>query len=56
MTAIKKDVINKAVIDHRTDLVNYPYFMVFEMCEIDLHWKRQGRRTRIVNVYDNRVE
>ena len=41
MTAIKKDVMNKAVIDHRTDLVNHPYFMVLEMPEIDLRSKGQ---------------
>lgn len=55
MTTIKKDVMNKAVIDHRTDLVNHPYFMVFEMREIDLRSKKPGKKTRIVNVYNNRV-
>lgn len=36
MTAIKKDMVNKIVIDHRTDFINYPYFMPLEIRELNL--------------------
>lgn len=55
MTAIKKDMINKAIIYYRIDLVNYSYFMVFKMRENNLHFKSPEKKTHIVNVYDNRV-
>lgn len=55
MTAIKKDMINKVMIDYRINLVNYSYFMVFDMRENNLRLKRPGKKTYIVNVYDNKV-
>ena len=55
MTAIKKDLGDKISVDHRTDLIHHRYFMLLQICKIDPQSKRPGRKTRIVNVYDNRV-
>ena len=55
MTAVRKDFVDKIVVDHRTDLLNHPYFMLLEIRELDPQSKRPGRKTRVVNVYDNRV-
>ena len=35
--------------------INHPYFMLLEIRELDPRSKRPGRKTRVVNVYDNRV-
>ena len=43
------------MIDYRINLVNYSYFMVFDMRENNLRLKRPGKKTYIVNVYDNKV-
>ena len=53
MTAMKKELVDKIVVDHRTNLVNHPYFMLLEIRELDLQSKRPGRKTRVINVYDN---
>lgn len=55
MTAIRKELTDKIVIEHRTDLINHPYVMLLEICELDPRSKKPGRKTRAVNVYDNRV-
>ncbi|EED14176.1 hypothetical protein TSTA_103950, partial [Talaromyces stipitatus ATCC 10500] len=46
VTAIRRDLVRDLVVEARTDLANHPYFMVVDVLE-------QGRRTRIVNCYDN---
>lgn len=56
MTTVKKVLIDKGVINHRTNLIDHPYFMLLEVCEIDSRFKRPGRKVRIINVYDNWIE
>ncbi len=55
MTAIQKELTDKIVIEHRTDLINHPYVILLEIRELDSRSKKPGRKTRGVNVYDNRV-
>ncbi len=55
MTAVRRTLVDKIVVDHRTDLINHPYFMLLEIQELDPRSKRLGRKTRVVNAYDNRV-
>ena len=55
MTAVRKDLVDKIVVDHRTDLIDHPYFMLLEICELDLRSTRPGRKTRVINVYENRI-
>ena len=35
MTAVRKDLLDKIVVEHRTDLVNYPYFVHLEIWDLD---------------------
>lgn len=51
--AVRKELINKIVVDHRTNLVNHLYFMLLEIWELDLRSKRPKRKTQVVNIYDN---
>ena len=46
VTAVRRDIVDKIVIEARTDLANHPYFMVIDVIE-------EKRRTRVVNCYDN---
>lgn len=55
MTAVRKNLTDKIVVDHRTDLINHPYFMLLEIRELDPQSKRPGSKTQVVNVYDDRV-
>ena len=40
------------MIDHRTDLLNYVYFMLLEICKQDTQFKRLGQKIQVVNLYD----
>ena len=31
MTAVRKELVDKIIIDYRTNLVNHPYFMLLEI-------------------------
>ncbi len=55
MTAIRKELTDKIVIEHRTDLINHPYVMLLAIRKLDPRSKKPRRKTRAVNVYDNRV-
>ncbi len=55
MSAVRKDLTDKIVVEHRTDLINHPYFMLLEIRELEQQSKTPGRKTRVVNIYDNRV-
>ena len=46
MTAVRRDIVVKVVIEARTDLVNHPYFIAVDIVE-------RGRRTRVLNCYDS---
>ena len=55
MTAVRKDLLDKIFVEHRTDLINQPYFVLLEIWDLDQQTKRPGRKTRVLNVHDNRV-
>lgn len=55
MTAVRKDLGDKIMTDHRTDLIYHPYFMLLEIRELDSQSKKPRRKTQVVNVYNNRV-
>ncbi len=54
-TAIRKELTDKIVIEYRTDFINHPYVILLEIRGLDPRSKKPGRKTRAVNVYDNRV-
>ena len=35
MTTVRKNLVDKIVVDHRMDLVNHLYFMLLELQELD---------------------
>jgi hypothetical protein len=43
------------IIEARTDLINYPYALVLNIWDIQPVTKTKKRRTRLINVYDNRI-
>ena len=46
VTAVRRDIVDRVVINARTDLVNHPYFVALDVVE-------RGRSTRVVNCYDS---
>ena len=55
VTAIRKDLMNKFVVENKTNLVNSPYFILLEIRELDQQLRKPRRKMRALNVYDNRV-
>ena len=55
LTAVRKDMLSKVVVKNWTDLVSQPYCMVLDIREPQPQEGKAFRRTRVVNIYDNKV-
>ena len=55
LTAIRKDILNKIIIENWTDLASHPYCIVLNIKELNPVSRKYFRRTRIVNLYDNKI-
>ena len=55
MTAVRKDLGYKIMIYYKTNLIHHLYFMLLEICKLHPQSKKSRRKTRVVNVYNNRV-
>lgn len=55
LIADRKDILSWVVFEHRTDLVSHPYCMVLDIKELQAKSRKCIRKTRIVNLYDNKV-
>lgn len=52
---MKKELVNKIIVEDRTHLVDHPYFLALDIRDMDSRLNKPARRTRVVNAYDNRV-
>lgn len=55
LTAVRKDIVSQIIIENRTDLVSHPYCMVLDIKELHPQSGKSLRKTRIVNLYDNKI-
>ena len=55
LIAIKKDILDRVIIDNRTDLISHPYCLCLDIKEFDPKSKKSLRKTRITNLYNNKV-
>lgn len=55
LTAVRKDILHRIIIDNQTDLVSYPYCSVLDIKELHSFSSKILRKTRIINLYDNKV-
>ena len=53
--AVKKDLLNKTVVKNRTNLISHLYVMVLDITEGEIYGKGKKRKTRIVNIYKNKL-
>lgn len=53
MIIVRKNLVDKIVVDYKIDLVNHLYFMLLEIQRLDPQSKRLGKKTWVVNTYDN---
>ena len=50
--AIRRDLVNKMIVEARTDLLDHPYLMAIDVWELN-RAREKARRTRVINCYDN---
>ena len=55
LIVVKKYILNKIIIENWTDLVNYPYYIILDIREYNPTSGKYLRKTRVVNVYDNKI-
>lgn len=55
LITVKKDILDKVVIENQTDLISYPYCFCLDIKELDPQSGKNLRKTRIINLYNNKV-
>ncbi len=55
LTAVRKDIVSGVIVENRTDLASHPYCMVLDFKEPYQEPGKLPRRTRVVNLYDNKL-
>ena len=55
LTAVRKDILHKVTVENRTDLVSHPYCIVLDIRELNPVSGEYSRKTRVVNLYDNKI-
>ena len=55
LTTVRKNILNRVIINNQTDLVSHPYCSVLDIKELYLVSGKILRKTRVVNLYDNNV-
>lgn len=55
-TAVRKDIVNQVTVENRSDLTSHPYCLILDLKETyPESSKKLPRKTRVVNVYDNKL-
>lgn len=55
LITIKKDILNKVIIENWTDLVSHPYCIILDIRKINPVSRKYSRKTRVVNFYNNKI-
>lgn len=52
----EKRPCKKIIIDHKTGIINYSYFILLKICKLDSQSKKLGRKRWVVHVHDNQMK
>lgn len=52
---MKIELVDRIIVENRTDLIDHPYFLALEIRNRDSWLKKPTREIRVVNAYDNQV-
>lgn len=55
LVAVRKIILNKVIIENRTDLVSHPYCIVLDIKELNPLSRKYSERTRVINLYDKKI-
>lgn len=56
LTTVRKDILYNVTIDNGTDLVSHLYCSILDIKEFHSLTKKVVRKTKIVNLYDKKVD
>lgn len=54
LTAVRKNILNKVLIENQTDLVSHPYCFVLDIEELHSWSRKVMKKTRVINIYNNK--
>lgn len=52
LTVVKKELTNRIIVENKSDLVDYLYFLALDIWEINNKSENSTKQTRVGNVYD----
>ena len=52
---VKKDILNKVIIENRTDLISHLYCIIFDIRERNPTSRKYSRKSRVVSLYNNKI-
>ncbi len=55
LIAVRKDILNKVIVENCTDLVSHPYCIALDIRELSPVSGKYSEKTRVVNLYDNKI-
>lgn len=55
LIAVKKDILNKVIIENSTDLVSHSNCIILDIREYNPSCKKYSRKTRVIIHYDNKI-
>ena len=55
LTAVRKDILNKVIINNWINLASYLYYYVLDIKKLYSRFRKILRKIRVVNLYDNKV-
>lgn len=55
LIVIKKNILNKIIVENKTNLVSHLYYIVFDIKKFNPIFRKNLRKTKVVNVYYNKI-
>lgn len=56
LTAGRKDILTKIVIDNRINLVTYPLYLALNIKKLQFLSEKVLKKNRVVNLYNNKFD
>lgn len=56
LMAVEKNILNRVIIDNKTNLVGHPYCFVLDIKKLHSLTKKVLKKIKIVNLYNNKVD
>lgn len=52
---IRKNILIIIIVENQTDLISHPYYICLDIKEINRQIEKCLRKTRIINLYNNKI-